>query len=88
MAEKEVRVLQWLRALDQAGKDEGRAKVVLNQVRDDPNATKGEREDFYRALAQQSFVWYLEALRGQPYTAEEMNFLIANEAQKADPPTA
>jgi len=77
-----TRTAQWLDRLDQAGPDEAAAKAVLNEVRDDPKATTGDREEFYQSLAQQSFVWYLEALRGKPYTPEEMQFLIMNEVKK------
>ncbi|MFH1808852.1 MAG: hypothetical protein ABIJ09_08905 [Pseudomonadota bacterium] len=81
---KQNRVSRWLQDLKQAGPDEAKAKAALNKVRDDTNATARDHEDFYRALAQQSFVWYLEAIRGQPYTAEEMRFLVLSEAKKAE----
>jgi hypothetical protein len=80
---KENRVSHWLAELKSAGPDEVKAKLVLNKVRDDKNATARDHEDFYRALAQQSFVWYLEAIRGQPYTSEEMRMLVLAEARKA-----
>lgn len=87
MAEQKVkqaptRTAQWLEALERAGQDQSAAKAVLNTVRDDANATTRDREDFYQALAQQCFVWYLEALRGKPYTPEELQFLVLHEAKK------
>lgn len=82
-APKLNRVSGWLDELKQAGPDQEQAQRVLNKVRDDKNATAKDHEDFYRALAQQSFVWYLEAIRGQPYSAEEMRLLVLNEARKA-----
>jgi len=88
MADEQVklaptRTAQWLNEMEKAGLDQDMAKTVLNTVRDDAKATTRDKEDFYQALAQQSFVWYLEALRGKPYTAEEMQFLVLNEAKKA-----
>lgn len=80
---KHNRVSGWLDELRQAGHDEGKARAVLNKVRDDKNATARDHEDFYRALAQQSFVWYLEAVRGKAYSPEEMRLLVLNEARKA-----
>ena len=76
------RVSQWLAELGEAKEDEAKAKAVLNAVRDSTSATEKEREDFFRALAQQSFVWYLEALRGETYSAKEMQFLVLHEAKK------
>jgi hypothetical protein len=80
---KQSRVSGWLAELKEAGADQAAAARVLNKVRDDKNATLKDHEDFYRSLAQQSFVWYLEAIRGQPYSAEEMRLLVLNEARKA-----
>lgn len=77
------RVKSWLEQLARTPGDQALAKATLNRIRDDPNATGEDREQFYLALAQQSFVWYLEALRGQPYSAEEIRFLVTQEARKA-----
>lgn len=76
------RVSRWLEELGTIGNDEKKAKAVYKKIREDKNATIQDREDFYRALAQQSFVWYLEALRGKPYTPDEMKVLVAQQAQK------
>ncbi len=83
--QKMNRVSGWLKELGEAGPDQAQAQALLNKVRDDKNANAKDREDFYRALAQQSFVWYMEALRGKPYSGEEMRFLVLNEAKKAQP---
>lgn len=66
------RVVQWLNALAEAGPDEARAAAALRQVRDDPAATPQDRAHFYRALAQQSLVWFLGALEGRPLTRPEL----------------
>ncbi|MBN2361246.1 MAG: hypothetical protein JXR83_17455 [Deltaproteobacteria bacterium] len=76
------RVSRWLEELGSVGNDENKAKAIYKKIREDKNATLQDREDFYRALAQQSFVWYLEALRGKPYTSDEMKVLVAQQAQK------
>ena len=76
------RVSRWLEELGTVGNDQKKAKAAYKKIREDKNATNQDREDFYRALAQQSFVWYLEALRGKPYTPDEMRVLVAQQAQK------
>lgn len=65
------RAQQWAQQMDAAGLDEAAVKKVLNSVRDSNNATENDREEFYQSLAQQSFVWYVESLRGKPFTEEE-----------------
>lgn len=79
-----TRVAAWLDEMRTVGVDQDKAKSVLNKIRDDPNATARDREDFYRALAQQCFVWYLEAIRGKPYTPDEMAFLVSQQAEKLE----
>jgi hypothetical protein len=66
------RVVGWLTELAQAGQDMGRAKALLNKVRDDVRASKADREHFCRALAQQSLAWYMGAVRGKPLAPEEI----------------
>ncbi|MFZ9887868.1 MAG: hypothetical protein ACO3JL_10225 [Myxococcota bacterium] len=66
------RVVQWLRALAEAGPDEARAASVLRRVRDDPAASPADHAHFRRALAQQSLVWFLGALEGRPLSRAEL----------------
>lgn len=80
------RVLGWLKALNDAGPDMQKAQLVLNGIRDDQRASKADKEHFYRALAQQSYVWYLGALRGQPVTAEELKEKAKQAADKQPAP--
>jgi hypothetical protein len=81
---RRARVVEWIEALVDAGENKERAQKVLNQVRDDKRATDTDREHFYRALAQQSFLWYMSALKGSPLTQEEMMELMAQvEAARA-----
>lgn len=62
----------WVMELSQAGDSMELAATLLHKVRDDPNATKTDRYHFYRVLAQQSFLWYLGALRGKPLSSAEV----------------
>lgn len=76
-----ARVVAWMDALKAAGADTDKARAVLNQVRDDARASRVDKEHFYRALAQQSLVWFLGAVEGRPLTAEEVRQLA--QAQNA-----
>lgn len=66
------RVLKWLKQLEEAGFDDAKAKAALNAIRDDAEADAKDREHFYRALAQQSYVHYLGVLRGKPLNEDEI----------------
>lgn len=66
------KVVAWVTDLSQAADDMGKAKALFNRVRDDKNATKADREHFYRTLAQQSLIWYMGAIRGNPLTGDEI----------------
>lgn len=68
--QSEPRILRWLGELEQAGDDADRARAVLHRVRDS-GAGKLEKEDFYRALAQQAVMWLQEAARGKPFSDAE-----------------
>jgi hypothetical protein len=86
MADKQVsRAQQWALDLDAAGVNEAEAKKVFNAVRDDPRATQADREEFYSALAQQSFIWYVECLRGSQLTEEEFDRFVK---EMQNPPEA
>ena len=66
------KVVAWLEELSRAGMDMGKAKALLNRVQMDVNATRTDKEHFYRTLAQQSLIWYMGALRGSPLTGDEI----------------
>lgn len=70
------RAQQWALELDAAGVNEDQAKKVLNKVRDDKQATEADREEFYFALAQQSFIWYVECMRGRELSEEEFGRFV------------
>lgn len=80
------RVVKWLQSLEEAGFDDDKAKAVFNTVRDDPDADKLDREHFYRALAQQSYVHYLGTIRGKPLDAKDImeHAKALHEARKAE----
>src|SRR5687767_11798167 len=79
--EPRPRVVAWLGELSKAGQDMAKAKAVFNRVRDDKNKT--DQEHFHRTLAQQSFVWYLGALRGKPMTGDELKAFAAEQVGRA-----
>lgn len=70
-----ARVVAWLDALAKAGPDMEAAKRVLNSVKNDERASKTDREHFYKALAQQSLVWFMGALEGRPLSNDEVKAL-------------
>jgi hypothetical protein len=69
------RVKSWITDLVSAGDNMDKAKKVFNAVRDDKDADDTDREHFYRALAQQSFLWYMGALKGEPLSPTEIKTL-------------
>jgi hypothetical protein len=77
------RAQQWSQQLDAAGVNEEEARKVLNSVRDDPRATESDREEFHYALAQQSFIWYVESMRGSALSEEDFELFIKD---MRDPP--
>jgi len=79
------RAQQWAQQLDAAGANEEEARKVLNTVRDDPRATEADREEFHYALAQQSFIWYVECMRGSALSEEDFERFVK---EMKNPPEA
>lgn len=76
------RAADWFKGLAAAGNDMDKARAILNRIRDDKRASKADKEQFLRLLAQQSYVWYLGALRGTPVTPDELRQMARQAAGK------
>jgi ribonuclease HII len=79
------RVVEHIERLRAAGLDTEAFFHALTAIRDDSALSNAHREALYKMIAMESYVWYLEALRGEPVDrfkllkeAEEV--LIRNEA--------
>lgn len=73
-------------ALREAGLNTERFFEALVGIRDDRALSDAQRGALYRLLANESFIWYLEALGGQPIDRiklVEEAFKIAEENQAA-----
>jgi hypothetical protein len=66
------RVEDHLQRLRKAGLDPTQLADALVELRDDPLLTTPQREAIYNLLATESFVWYLEALRGGAVDREKL----------------
>jgi hypothetical protein len=73
------RVLDHVETLRQAGLDSEAFFQALVGIRDDSTLPNEHRDVLYRLIAMESYVWYLEALRGEPIDREE----LIKEAQQA-----
>jgi hypothetical protein len=60
------RVVEHIERLRQAGLDTEAFFQALTAIRDDSALPQSHREALYRMIAMESYVWYLEALRGEP----------------------
>lgn len=83
--ERAARVTRWLDAVMKAGVDQDAARVAFNAVRDDPVASKHDRDAFYRALAQESVTWLIQGLRGAPFTDQERELMRQEVDRKLAP---
>jgi hypothetical protein len=66
------RVREHVDRLRAAGLDTARFFDALTRLRDDTALPKAHREAIYKLIAMESFVWYLEALRGEPIDREKL----------------
>jgi ribonuclease HII len=60
------RVAQHLETLRAAGLSTEEFFDAMVSIRDDSALSNTHREAIYRMIAMESYVWYLEALRGEP----------------------
>jgi hypothetical protein len=60
------RVMEHVDRLREAGLDTQRFFDALVSIRDDTALPRAHRDAIYKLIAQESFVWYLEALRDEP----------------------
>jgi hypothetical protein len=74
MTEKRIplRVLEHVEKLRQAGLDTEAFFQALVAIRDDATLPNEHREALYRLIAMESYVWYLEALRGEAIDRDEL----------------
>ena len=60
------RVQDHLKRLQAAGLETEAFFNALLEIRDDTALPKAHREALYKVIAMESFIWYLEAIRGEP----------------------
>lgn len=60
------RVAQHLESLREAGLATESFFNAMTAIRDDSALPNAHREAIYRMIAMESYIWYLEALRGEP----------------------
>ncbi|TNE46689.1 MAG: hypothetical protein EP343_22505 [Deltaproteobacteria bacterium] len=69
---RDQRIVRHMKALEAALGNEEAYQQALNGIRDDNALTGPQREAIYKTLAQQSLLWYIEALKGEPVDVEEL----------------
>lgn len=79
------RVQEHLERLRLAGLDSQAFFEALIEIRDDNGLPTAHREALYKCIAMESFIWYLESLRGEPIDRikamqEAAEITIENEA--------
>lgn len=61
-----LRIQEHIEKLRCAGLDTQMFFDALTGIRDDRVITKDQRDALYKLVAMEGFIWYLEALRGEP----------------------
>ena len=78
------RVVAHVEKLRQAGLETESFFNALIAIRDDSALPNAHREALYRMVAMESYVWYLEALRGEPVDRLKLMQEAAKIAEKND----
>lgn len=82
---RDQRIVRHMKALEAALGQEEAYQQALNGVRDDNSLTPPQREAIYKTLAQQSLLWYIEALSGKPVDVEELATQLEAQANASNP---